>query len=172
MVFIKQLNRFLPRAKLLICFHIVMTLGIHILLAVYGYQTEHDSLYEFKETEIRNTVYSYLCFGILLLMINMWENLLYWIDSRKKEFYIRRMCGAAKADIVRLYVRDHCIILLVSFFISYGICFAMLWTKIDLFNYIFWEAKRSMLFDAISAILPLCSGMLLVWRKQNADGFK
>ena len=76
------------RSKLLICFHAVAFFSIRVISAMYTNHIDARSIN--VNSDIGKKFYMTLLFMILIMIVNIWELLKNWIDSRKKEFYIRK----------------------------------------------------------------------------------
>ena len=92
------------RSKLLICFHAVAFFSIRVISAMYTNHIDARSIN--VNSDIGKKFYMTLLFMILIMIVNIWELLKNWIDSRKKEFYIRRIVGADKKQIMILFLLD------------------------------------------------------------------
>ena len=93
------------RSKLLICFHAVAFFSIRVISAMYTNHIDARSIN--VNSDIGKKFYMTLLFMILIMIVNIWELLKNWIDSRKKEFYIRRIVGADKKPLFVGLYRDN-----------------------------------------------------------------
>ena len=100
------------RSKLLICFHAVAFFSIRVISAMYTNHIDARSIN--VNSDIGKKFYMTLLFMILIMIVNIWELLKNWIDSRKKEFYIRRIVGADKKQIMILFLLDYIGIMIIS----------------------------------------------------------
>ena len=128
------------RSKLLICFHAVAFFSIRVISAMYTNHIDARSIN--VNSDIGKKFYMTLLFMILIMIVNIWELLKNWIDSRKKEFYIRRIVGADKKQIMILFLLDYIGIMIISAILGivsyfacchfriakgYGMCIRELW---------------------------------------------
>ena len=100
------------RSKLLICFHAVAFFSIRVISAMYTNHIDARSIN--VNSDIGKKFYMTLLFMILIMIVNIWELLKNWIDSRKKEFYIRRIVEADKKQIMILFLLDYIGIMIIS----------------------------------------------------------
>ena len=161
------------RAKLLVCFHSLIFFSINIIYSIYSYQTSEDKIgNDTINQEISIRFYTYLLFIVIIMIINMWEILKYWIDSRKKEFYMYRVVGADRNQVLKMFTIDYCKVIAASIILGSIACW--------LFSLLPLEYSKSVLksFDGILGILiisyavPMMAGIIMLWRQQNIDGFK
>ena len=157
------------RAKLLLCFHSLIFFSINIIYSIYIYQNLSGPT---TSSEVRSRFYTYLLFIVIIMFINMWEILKYWIDSRKKEFYMRRVVGATRGNIIHIFMVDYLIIILASILIGSFACILFSFLPLEYSPFILKSFDDICGILILSYALPMLVGILMLWRQQKIDGLK
>lgn len=158
------------KSKLLICFHGVAFFSIRVISAMYTYHTDTISLD--MNSDIGKRFYITLLLVILIMIVNIWELLKYWIDSRKKEFYIRRIVGASKKRVVIDFLLDYVWIMIISAVLGVVLSFAFYLLPLP-YSKTIWEWNKSTLeVSILSCLIPMLMGSIIVWRQQNVRNFE
>lgn len=159
------------KSKLLICFHSLIFLTVNVISAIFTYQNNGNVIDFNMHPEIRRRFYTYLLFIVLVMFVNMWEILRYWIDSREKEFYIYRLVGANRKQLVKRFVLDYIKITLVSVFL--GVIFCFLFSLLPLaYSKVLWKSFRYIIgVLGASYVIPMLAGVIMLWRQQNVNDF-
>lgn len=157
------------RAKLLLCFHSLIFFSINIIYSIYIYQNLSGPT---TSSEVRSRFYTYLLFIVMIMFINMWEILKYWIDSRKKEFTMRRVVGATRGNIICIFILDYLIIILASILIGLVACFLFSFLPLEYSHFILKSFDDIWGILILSYALPMLVGILMLWRQQKIDGLE
>lgn len=158
------------KSKLLICFHSVAFFAIRIISAMYTYQTNLIDLS--IHSDIGKRFYTTLLFMILIMFINMWELLQYWVNSREKEFYIYRMIGANKKQIMKKFLFDYIGIIIISVILGMILSFIFSLLPLRYSKAIRNSFKPVLGIYIISYLIPMLMGSAMVWRQQNVRNFE
>ena len=96
----------------------------------------------------------------------------YNIDSRKKEFYIRRIVGADKKQIMILFLLDYIGIMIISAIL--GIVLSFLFCLLPLsYSEGIWNVHKGTLgISVLSCLIPMLIGSVIVWRQQSVRNFE
>lgn len=158
------------KSKLLICFHAVAFFSIRVISAMYTNHIDARSLN--VDSDIGKRFYMTLLLMILIMIVNIWELLKYWIDSRKKEFYIRRIVGADKKQIMILFLLDYIGIMIIS--VILGIVLSFIFYLLPLsYSEAIWNVHKGTLWiSMLSCLIPMLMGSVIVWRQQSVRNFE
>ncbi|MGI6501211.1 MAG: FtsX-like permease family protein [Anaerostipes sp.] len=159
--------------KLLVCFHSLVFFTINVVYAIYTYQTKlFAGGQKDINVEVTKRLRIYLIFIVVVMAINIWEILRYWIDSRSKEFYIRKVCGATKNDIQKRFLMDYIKIIMVSIIIGGALCYAFSFMPMEYSkNVCRWFGGIKIILIS-SYVVPVLIGIGILRRQQNNDIFK
>lgn len=161
------------RAKLLVGFHALIFFAFNIIYAIFTYKIGGEMVMDRKaDAEVSKRLYTYLFFLLLIMIINMWEILGYWIDSREKEFYIHRMVGATKGKVFWIYFLDYLKIVIASLVLGIVLCFLYSFLPFEYSDNILKYFHKIKWMLAMSYLVPMFTGGIILWRQQNVDGFK
>ena len=153
------------KSKLLICFHAVAFFSIRVISAMYTNHIDARSIN--VNSDIGKKFYM-----TLIMIVNIWELLKNWIDSRKKEFYIRRIVGADKKQIMILFLLDYIGIMIISAIL--GIVLSFLFCLLPLsYSEGIWNVHKGTLgISVLSCLIPMLMGSVIVWRQQSVRNFE
>lgn len=161
------------RAKLLVGFHSLVFFAFNIIYSIYTYQLGGEAAANDEaDAEVSKRLYTYLLLILIVMIINMWEILNYWINSREKEFYIHRMVGAGKNQIFKIYICDYFKIIIVSIIIGIILCLLYSLLPLEYNGNVLKYFDKIKWMIAVSYIIPMFTGLIMIWRQQNIDSFK
>lgn len=141
------------KSGIIILFNIILFIAMYVGIALLRYKTvintgigagisgnAIDNISDINE--IKN---SFIVL-IVLILVNIWNILDHWVEVRRENISIRRMCGAKNWDIIILVARQSLLLLLVSFTIATLICAGL--KNVDFFfsEYIVFTDKSILLF--------------------------
>lgn len=144
--------------------------SIRVISAMYTNHIDARSIN--VNSDIGKKFYMTLLFMILIMIVNIWELLKNWIDSRKKEFYIRRIVGADKKQIMILFLLDYIGIMIISAIL--GIVLSFLFCLLPLsYSEGIWNVHKGTLgISVLSCLIPMLMGSVIVWRQQSVRNFE
>lgn len=123
-------------------------------------------------TEDVDLIYKVLICLVVLLLLNVWSVMDYWIETRKKEIYIRKLCGAKKQQIIAWLMMQYGVLMMAAFFIAQVFLFLLQRTNFFLSAYLrnmnYHAVPACVIFLAISLLLgsvKLCIGTVRHWVK-------
>ena len=123
-------------------------------------------------SDIGKKFYMTLLFMILIMIVNIWELLKNWIDSRKKEIYNRRIVRAEKKQNMNLILLENIRIKIISAILRKVLSFLFCLLPLSYSEGIWNVHKGTLGISVLSCLIPMLMGSVIVWRQQSVRNFE
>lgn len=126
---------------------------------------DDNSFWEkFKQAVISQQINLFpLIIIIIMIILNSVNTSLNWVENRKNEIIVRKICGATKSKINQMMVRDYIFVSMISYIFGYGFAYVISQIDMKIFVGFSFSLLTAIAALIVTVMIGLCVALIMMF---------